>query len=367
MDKKTNTGTNWYDYIYAIKHRPVHTSQLVKKLPLYRKPIIESMKLNESKYKQVVNFVIEGINEGHFQKGDWIPSINEFRKKYNLSRDTVFAGISELKSRGIIDSTPGVGYYIASTKLTLKHRILLLFNEFNEFKEELYNSFITNIDKTATVEIYFHNYNRKVFETLVNDANGKYTSYILMPGKFQGLDPLLQSLSGKVFLLDHCHNELKGKYSSVTQNFEKDTYEALKFELKHIEKYKRIFMVQSEAKEPYERYNGLQRFSKEYGFEHKYLNNVTGKKIKNGDLFILVNDRDLVDVLKQAKKQDLTPGQEFGIISYNDTPLKEILAGGITTLSTDFKLMGKTMASLIGKKNIETYENPWILNIRKSL
>lgn len=126
-------------------------------------------------------------------------------------------------------------------------------------------------------------------------------------------------------------------------------------------------MVQSEAKEPYERYDGLQRFSKEYGFEHKYLNNVTGKKIKNGDLFILVNDRDLVDVLKQAKKQDLTPGQEFGIISYNDTPLKEILAGGITTLSTDFKLMGKTMASLIKKKNIETYENPWILNIRKSL
>ena len=84
MDKKTNTGTNWYDYIYVIKHRPVHTSQLVKKLPLYRKPIIESMKLNESKYKQVVNFVIEGINEGHFRKGDWIPSINEFRKKYNL-------------------------------------------------------------------------------------------------------------------------------------------------------------------------------------------------------------------------------------------------------------------------------------------
>ena len=185
---------------------------------------------------------------------------------------------------------------------------------------------------------------------------------LITHGSQQGLD-----LSGKVFLLDHCHNELKGKYSSVTQNFEKDTYEALKFELKHIEKYKRIFMVQSEAKEPYERYNGLQRFSKEYGFEHKYLNNVTGKKIKNGDLFILVNDRDLVDVLKQAKKQDLTPGQEFGIISYNDTPLKEILAGGITTLSTDFKLMGKTMASLIGKKNIETYENPWILNIRKSL
>lgn len=325
------------------------------------------MKLNESKYKQVVNYVIEKINEGDLKKGDWIPSINEFRKKYNLSRDTVFAGISELKSRGIIDSTPGVGYFIASTRLTLKHKILLLFNEFNEFKEELYNSLIENIDKSATVELYFHNYNRKVFETLINDANGKYTTYILMTGKFQGLDPLLQSISGKVFLLDHCHAELKGKYSSVTQNFENDTYEAMKFGLKYIKKYKRILMVQSEAKEPYERYDGLQRFCKEYDFEHKYLNSVTGKKIKEGDLFLLVNDRDLVDVLKQAEKQGFTPGQEFGIISYNDTPLKEILVGGITTLSTDFKLMGKTMASIINKKSVETFDNPWIFTIRKSL
>ena len=84
-------------------------------------------------------------------------------------------------------------------------------------------------------------------------------------------------------------------------------------------------------------------------------------------MFILVNDRDLVDVLKQAEKQEFTPGKEFGIISYNDTPLKEILAGGITTLSTDFKLMGKTMASLISRKGIETIDNSWILNIRKSL
>lgn len=44
-----------------------------------------------------------------------------------------------------------------------------------------------------------------------------------------------------------------------------------------------------------------------------------------------------------------------------------ILAGGITTLSTDFKLMGQTMASLITKKTIETIENPWRLNIRSSL
>ena len=40
------------------------------------------MKNNESKYKQVVNFVIDGIAEGTKLCGDWIPSINEFRERW---------------------------------------------------------------------------------------------------------------------------------------------------------------------------------------------------------------------------------------------------------------------------------------------
>ena len=173
------------------------------------------MKNNESKYKQVVNFVIDSIAEGKLQKGDWIPSINEFRENYHLSRDTVFAGLSELKSRGIIASTPGVGYYIASARIPSEQNIFLLFNEFNEFKEDLYNSFMEHVGKGVSVDLYFHNYNRRVFDALVTDANGKYTTYIIMPGKFTGIAPLLESLSGRVFLLDHFHPELLGRYLSL--------------------------------------------------------------------------------------------------------------------------------------------------------
>ncbi|WP_354003099.1 GntR family transcriptional regulator [Coprobacter tertius] len=325
------------------------------------------MFMNESKYKQVVNYVIEGICKGTYKKGDWIPSINDFRKLFGLSRDTVFAGIRELKSKGIIGSNPGVGYYIMSTRVSSVHNIFLLFNEFNEFKEDLYNSFMDSVGKSAHVDLYFHNYNRKVFETLINEANDKYTSYVIMPGKFEGIGSLLSSLSGNVYLLDHFHPELKGKYSSVAQNFEKDTYEALVSGLGYLRKYKRIIMVQKDRKEPVERYTGLRIFCTEYDFIHRYIGTTHERIIKEGDVFMVVNDRDLVDLLKQASKQNLTPGKEFGIISYNDTPLKEILAGGITTLSTDFKQMGRTMAALINKKTIETIENPWKLDIRKSL
>ncbi|MCH5598933.1 GntR family transcriptional regulator [Niabella ginsengisoli] len=321
---------------------------------------------NESKYKQIINFIIEQIDSGKLKKGDWIPSINDFRKKYNLSRDTVFAAITDLKTRGIIESTPGVGY-ISSVRKPSKKNIFLLFNEFTDFKQDLYNSFIGALDKTDSADLYFHNYNRKVFEALINDAHGKYTTYVIMPGKFQGIEPILQALQGRVFLLDHYHNELTGKYSSVAQNFEKDTYEALCSAANQVTKYKRIFMVQNEEKEPYERYNGLQKFCVDYKLEHKYINSVHRRKIREGDLFILVSDRDLVDLLKQADKQKFAAGKEFGIISYNNTPLKEILSGGITTLSTDFIKMGKTMASILNNKKVETIENAWTLDIRRSL
>lgn len=325
------------------------------------------MKNHLSKYKLVVNHVIDGINGGKYKKGDWIPSINDFRKSYQLSRDTVFAGLNELKSKGIIDSNPGIGYYIVSNRISFSHNIFLLFNEFNEFKEDLYNSFMKAIGKSATVDLYFHNYNRKVFEALINEANNKYTTYIIMSGKFTGIEPILKRLSGRVFLLDHYHPELTGKYSSVFQNFEKDTYEGLVHGIQYLKKYERFVMVQKDEKEPQERYDGLSSFCDEHQFEHQLLDSVKERRIKRGEVFMVVNDRDLVDLIKQAERQKLVLGKDFGIISYNDTPLKEVLAGGITTLSTDFKLMGKTMASLINKKKIMTIENPCQLIIRKSL
>ncbi|MGN0070148.1 MAG: GntR family transcriptional regulator [Prevotella sp.] len=325
------------------------------------------MKYNESKYKLVVNHVMDGIVSGELKKGSRLPSINEYRRMFNLSRDTVFAGIKELKARGTISSAPGIGYFVDNVRFNMQQNIFLLFNEMNSFKQELYNAFVSGLDKEDKVDLQFHNYNRKVFETLLCEANGKYTTYVLMPGKFQGLKPLLSTLNGRVFLLDHYHPELRGLYAGVGQDFERDTYEALVQGREQLSRYERIYMIQSEAKEPYERFYGLQRFAQEYGFACKYLNSLGGRKIAPGDLFLLPGDSDLVDVLKQAERQAFTPGKEFGIISYNDTKLKEILAGGITTLTTDFRKMGKTMAALIRRKDIENIDNPCSLIVRKSI
>ena len=96
-------------------------------------------------------------------------------------------------------------------------------------------------------------------------------------------------------------------------------------------------------------------------------------ELRRGTLYLTANDRELVNLIKLAEAAGLGIGNDIGIISYNDTPLKEVLLGGITTLSTDFRQMGRTMASLISKRlpvpmdSIPTLRNPWMLQIRKSL
>jgi DNA-binding LacI/PurR family transcriptional regulator len=55
------------------------------------------------------------------------------------------------------------------------------------------------------------------------------------------------------------------------------------------------------------------------------------------------------------------------VISYNDTPLKKIILKGITTISTDFKLMGQKAAELILTQSTEHIAIPFHLTIRASL
>jgi DNA-binding LacI/PurR family transcriptional regulator len=64
---------------------------------------------------------------------------------------------------------------------------------------------------------------------------------------------------------------------------------------------------------------------------------------------------------------DLKAGEDVGIISYNETPIKKIILNGITTISTNFEEMGKMAARLILENRREHLEVPFKLTIRNSL
>ena len=327
----------------------------------------------DPKYKTIVHFIEDRIRSGELKTGDRLPSVNALRIRFSLSRSSIFLAMEEMKSRGIVESEPAVGYYVRSTNIEVQEKVLLLFNEFNAFKEDLYQSFLSAVDPDVSVDIMYHSYDRRVFETLLRETNGKYTSYVLMPGKFRGLSPLLDSIRGRVFLMDHFQDDIRGRYPGVGQDFDRDTYDALVQGLPQIRKYDTLILVQREAKEPEERYDGIRRFCDEYGFHSFLMPRIHEGELRKGTLYLTANDRELVNLIKLAEAMNLKIGEDIGIISYNDTPLKEVLLGGVTTLSTDFRQMGRTMASLISKRlpiavdSVPTLRNPWVLCQRRSL
>jgi DNA-binding LacI/PurR family transcriptional regulator len=84
-------------------------------------------------------------------------------------------------------------------------------------------------------------------------------------------------------------------------------------------------------------------------------------------VYFTLDDKDLIKLIKKLKQTPYKLGKDVGIISYNDTMLKEILEGGITTISTDFKFMGSHLAKMLKENVFDQIENPKKIILRNSL
>lgn len=319
------------------------------------------------KYKQIILSIEKAIEEEKLVKGDRLPSVNKVCLAFNLSRDTVLLGYDELKKRGIIYAIPGKGYYVKSVEITIKQKIFLLFDELNIFKEDIYNSFLKHIGKNVQVDIFFHHFNVPVFQKLINDSNGNYTKYIIMPTNLIDIAHSIKTLPvGDVIILDQTNPDLK-MYPAIYQNHQKDIFEGLFKGKSKLNKYKRLILIFPGFREPLGMKIGFENFCSEFDFESEIITEFTNREIAMGDLYIIPNDRDLVRVIENARDQNLKLGTDFGIISYNETPLKKIVANGITTISTHFEAMGKILAEMVLKGSKEQIENKSSLLMRNSL
>ena len=319
------------------------------------------------KYKQIIASVENAIFNGEYKRGDKLPSINSIKLKFSLSRDTVLLAYSDLKTRGIIQSVPGKGYYIKTENVNTSKRIFLLFDEFNSFKENLYNSFLSNLGDGVEVDIFFHHFNHQIFSKLIYDNIGAYSSYVIMPANLRGTNNVISKLpSDSVYILDQTHKEL-AKYPAIYQNFEKDIIAGLIRASSILKRYKKLILLFSEAKQPQGMLDGFDTFCETYNFAQGVISQIQGRVPVKGEVYVIPEDRSLIYLLKQLKDLDLRLGEDVGIISYNDTILKEMVQGGITTISTDFDGMGKRLAKMVMNQEKVKIENPNHLILRHSL
>jgi DNA-binding transcriptional regulator YhcF (GntR family) len=324
--------------------------------------------LSVPKYRQIIDAIQQKIKAGELKKGDKIPSLNMFCKEYGLSQDTVLMAYNELKAKGIITSQVGKGYFVQNENTDFRHKVLLVFDRLTAYKEELYESFKDALQKDGSEQIFFHHNNLKMFQTIIDGSIGDYSEYVIMPIDHPDALATIGKLpSNKVFILDQGRKQYKDFYPYVCQDFERDLYRVLKLNSELVNNYQRMVLVIRHQKSHFrDLVTGFRDYCKQHPIASEIVADLKAFEIKPGDAFVVVDDRDLEFLVRHSIEHQLELGKTMGIVSYNETPLKGIVASGITTISTDFAQMGKTMAEMILNHQKIKLDNPFLMNKRNS-
>lgn len=317
-----------------------------------------------TKVKQLADLLSQNISMGVYKSGDLLPSINELSQTYKVSRDTVFKAFLDLKERGIIDSTPGKGYYVMG-KLT---NVLLLLDEYSPFKYALYNSFVKRLSHTYKVDLLFHQYSERLFNTIIRESLGRYNKYIVMNFDNERFSPNLYKIEpSRLLLLDFGKFDKKD-YSYVCQDFDEGFYDAL-YQLKeHLRKYhKLVMLLPPESLHPRSSSGYFEKFCKDYRFSGEVAVDVDTLEVRKGMVYIAIRQVDVVAIIKKSRAAGLRCGGDFGLIAYNDTPAYEVIDQGITALSINWERMGQKAAEFVlTGKQVQEYL-PTEVRLRGSL
>ncbi|KGO85945.1 transcriptional regulator [Flavobacterium rivuli WB 3.3-2 = DSM 21788] len=333
------------------------------------------------KYKQIVDSIVQDISNGILAIGEKIPSINELSELCYFSRDTVEKAYKLLKERKIIVSSPGKGFYIAQSENIIRTNILLMVNKPSSYKMMVYNSFanLVGLEANVTMSVY-HNDETLFLNTL---EQGLHTyDYFVIQSHFRNkqmnhtsfTDKVVRMLDSiprdKLILLDNVNPGIRGKYGAISQDFKNDLYNSLVKGLEKIKQYDKIILVYPrKIINPYPAgiLQGFKEFCTDHNLDYEILDEIyDDMELQNQkDVYVTIQERDLVNLVRQVNKENLRLGKDIGIISYNETPLKELL--GITVISTDFKAMGEAAADMFINKKKEHVKNPFRYIERNSL
>lgn len=301
-----------------------------------------------SKSEQIIASVTESIRSGKFASGRSIPSINSTAQKFGVARKTVVRAYDKLKNVGLIESRPKMGYYVISKKPNNKLKVLLIVHSFDGHWETLYNEFREKVNGYCEIEIFFHHYNIKVLELIVNRNVSDYDMFIISSFNHSRIKSIVGRIPAYKVLLISRNDRLSESYNHIIQDFCEGTYQALSQATVQIKKYKRINLVYPEkAGHSDTLKSGFLKYCEEYSVENRIVNSLKEIEIENGDAFLLISNNDLIYLLNVCKVKNWQLGKDVGVLSYNETPLKQVIRDGISVVSCNFTMMAEEIATFI--------------------
>ena len=303
--------------------------------------------------------------QGEVRMGDNLMSINEASSFFKVSRDTVFKAYNELKRRGLIDSAPTKGYFVTGEV----NHVLLLLDTYSSFKQNLYHRFAANLPENYKVDLIFHQYNERLFETIVHESIGKYSMYVIMNFSNEHFSETLATIPSNKLLLLGFGNFDKSGYSYICQDFNNSFFDCLVQGRDLLKKYKKLtFVFPEEVCHPVSAIEYFVKFCISQQFEYEVLRKESDwRGVEAETAYICILSEDLVKIIKAADQAGLSIGGDIGLIAYNNEAVLEVIKNGISSISIDFGLMGEKAANFItGKQSIQEYL-PTELIVRNSL
>jgi len=307
-------------------------------------------KLVKPKHRQIIDEVLDAITEGRLKRKDIMPTISDVCETQKLSRLTVLKAYEELQQLGIIKAEKRKGYHVVSEDIKKKNNIFLLFDEFTMYKKTLYNAFREKIGSNGFIDIYFHHYNLKLFESLIINNIGSYTSYVVMPWPNQTVPSIINKMDpGLTLLLDRKDALFKTKkFNYIVQDHKEEMVLCLEASRVDIKKYSKFILVHpSYSFHPTTTIDGFREFCKKHRIKHDVFTTLRNTDIRPNTAYFVVDDNELVIIVDYCMNSGYKLGKDIGIISYNETPMKRIIANGITVISTDFAMMGEHAADYV--------------------
>lgn len=320
---------------------------------------------NRSKVQQMADMISTAISNGEYKEGDTLPSINRVSVDFGVSRDTVYKAFQKLKNKGIIESAPTKGYFVTKTV----NSIFVLLDVFSSYKDDFYRELISHLPLNYRIDLYFHQFNEVLFNNLIVDSLGRYDLYIVTNYINDVYYDVLDRLDNSKVLLVDLGKFKKDKFSYVCQGFDNTLYDCLVSGLPLLKKYDELrFIFPKEAEHPRSCIPFFIKFCEEYKIKYQLVRcNMTKADIVPGVAYLVARHSDVVNFIKICRSKKLKLGEDTGLITFNDTPMLEVIENGITVISTDFKQMGKLTAEYIKtRKKIQTYV-PTRLIVRGSL
>ena len=326
------------------------------------------------KYQQIADCLLAGIKTKCIGVEEQLPSINEISAQYDVSRDTVERAYKVLKRDGVIQSVRGKGYYATATQRATSRRVLVLFPKLSERKQGIFEGLGDVLGASAELDLQLYGGSFRRFEQLIIANRASFSDFVIM-ADFVGANArracevIGEHLAGRPIVL--VNNPVAGivsDYGVVSQEFHEDIVSGLGLALEHLRKYSTLYLLFDPDCSARGIISGFLEFAERHGFHAEVETTESApQQLSQGTAYLTVCDKQLAQLVKAARDQQLKLGQDVGIVSYNDSVLKEVLAGGITVVTTDHRYMGQRAGEMLLSGEMSRDKVPFKLISRATL